>query len=1234
MKKALITGIGIFLTAALFAGEAVEDFYLNTGNHNGFYKTEEGLRPLDTAIDFSDPGQKTVGFEAENPHEAFDVRTRTVDGRTFINGFARVRYYVYAKAKRNVKLYACLRETNENCRMNVMGYQYENERYYRERKLDPKQEKTKNAGKWRWVQIRTFAAEPGLTPLDLSIAWGGQPELDRFMLVEGDEDPETAKAAAARTPVREFSVESMRFAHSAASRLLTAELDGAAGATITASADGGKTWGPAKNLALPSGEFRLRAVFAARPADTPVTGFRVKVGMRAEGFLKLDNGKVRVVFDVPRNGIFRITSPSLKKVFAAPEEAVAMFAIDGRDHKTSRSTAPRGEIEHGGLKKRGALWPETPLSLFAKDGKLTSATVTEMNGKPAAVFKYEFMDGKINVVASIVLADEYESKWTFEIDNRSEWDVLNDQFPIVSGLKIGPCGYDDRWANTSLYGPWVAGRQPEDRPYPGWGALGWVDLYDNSAGLSFQVRDFLEGETNFMLRSDNAQPNETCLLITQKSHCIAAGEKRAWNYAMLLHPDKWHAAADVYRREFRARFGKADHFPDWARDSNGWLMVNTALRDSSFKWPELLDSFETARQLGMNHIQVWGQFGSSSCGSFWWPSPKYGPIEEFAAMNRKIRELGGHVGYYLMFDRENRYNIIDDKTYDGYLPQDRYPKGVPIMSEEMFVKSHMVRHPAGKITAWPQDERQWKEFRTNLAKLHTENKCTTWAENNDGTFPKSSMATMNPSDKPWQDWLVMWTVGLYAEKWNCDTAYQDVLGCGTRGRSFDLRRGNHGHIFGRGNMEIAERIVSAGKKINPEYALSAEGRMDLVTRWAMGMTSNLHYGWIYVDAHRYTHPDHILVLGGCNGGYQQMLFNLGLAYIYGAKFDVILSGDVNKIKEMLAFRQSFIRYASRAEYKDELGITYSGHGIRARRFERGQDVIMVNVFNMENSEGDLTVDVSLLKDAKFGAFWLRSDGLTHKAEFARDGRNIKTRIPACLASCLMLVVAPPAGEEILCQVGTSFAPGGLRINYWIANLSPTKKTFDVGIKGAGATLEFARQEIAAYDAVSKTEIVRSDGLAASGDVELLLAGKKAGTTFLYPLIEDGSFEKTGTPVDDAPDGARVRRFGPKDGWQGIGIGNSLRPGCRYKISMMARRTGPNGDMHALAIIGRRGQGNLFFNMPFPKDVYNEWVKLETEVTTPSDMTQFQLYVYNKNSKETVDYDDVRAVLLEENIGDK
>ena len=1194
----------VLLCACLAVHAAEETFALPIAQPHGFRKDGAAFVPLETVADLS--AADVVALDAEEADDQLQAKTARdeADGATYLASFKLLRFHCVSDRAGKASLWARIRQDASTRCLNCFGHTWNSETAYKARKLDAEAEHKKNAGKWRWERLRDFAIAQGAQNFDVLWAWPGVPDVDKFVVCRDDKTPDTVKPVSARRPVPACVLESVAFNHSAATKLVEAKVVGTAtGATIEATSDGGRTWVAASNVPL-TGSFRLRARFAQKPPkETRIERFEARVEMKPDTWLKLENAHTRIDFDAARHGVFRISRPDAAITLASPVEAIPLFSLE--------------------LKKRGQPWPKPRKVLWCdKDAQASAPAAQKTDGAQTAVLGYAFLDGTLNAAVSVRLLASGESQWELSLDNRSDWDVLTYTFPRLAGLKIGDSGYDDRWANTNLYGHWMAGSQPEDRPYPGWGALGWADLYDGQAGLAFEVRDCLDGRTSFQLRPDPAQWPEACKLEAVKEHCVAAGEKRTWTYVIRPHAGDWHAAADHYGDWFRRQFGAADHFPDWARDSNGWIQVNPHFADATYRWPQLLDTFEEGRRFGLDHLQGWGQFGSNTCGSFWWPSPKWGTDAEFAAANAEIRRRGGHVGYYLMFHLDNRYNHIDDQTYDGYLARDRYPKDVPILSIEQFQQAMSVPDPEGKLTGWPQTPDELQKLRDSLVKLLAEKKTTVWAD--------GAQWTMNTMDKTWQDYLVRWTDDLYVGRWNCDAAYQDVLGCETVGPLFDLRRSEHGHFFGRANMDIARRLFEEGRKRNPAFALIAEGKNELVTRWAMGMTSSAHYGWIYVDTHRYTHPDHILYIGGSNGGWNQPLYNAQLAFLYGAKHDLILSQDAYRIRDVLALRQPFMRYVTRARYRDTVGLRFSGDSIEARRFDRTGDgckAVLVTIINTRHADkGKVEVDLSVLGPERVGAFCFASDGTARAIELRPQDHWATADVPVADAAAILLVSQPAAGEELLARVRPTLEPDGARAPFWAANLSPQPRQVKLAFAGPGLQDE-KTLDLPAFGAAAGELSWPAQKALAGGDVTCSTGGKALAGAYLFSFVDDGSFEKRPPPPDGTPaDGKSFLRFGPAKGWQGVGLRIYVEPSRSYRVTVMGRRSGKKGQMYGLVRMKSQARGWQHAALNFPPDVFNQWVKLQVAFSTPSDMTEADLYLYNCDSEETVDYDAVQFEL--------
>jgi hypothetical protein len=1204
----LMHGLVICLTAAgtaQDAGLAEHSFRLDVESAVGFRKDGPEFVRLTDCVDLTGA---SGAWEAERPDEALwgpKGGVKAQGGDEYVTDYRRLSYAYVADRAADVGLWARVRQPDAARCVYANGHQWNSEKAFTEAGLDPKAEHTRWADKWHWVRLRGLRLEPGVHAVCLVYSWPGSPDTDRLAVAPEGQSPETQEPPARRCVPTEHRLESQSFRLPAARRLVAANVLGdVRGGVVEASVDDGKTWQPARDLDVPRA-FRLRLAFGRD--ETPVgraVAFEARVLADQTQYTVLDNGTVRLGLDLIAPGIFRMSGTSAGVPFCTPPSAEPLFALE--------------------LKQRGKPWPEPRYWLYPKDGRpAAEPKLTDSRGE----LTYSFLDGTLTATVSLALGDGPESEWSLRIDNQSDWDVLTFSFPRVAGLKVGGSGYDDRWLNTNRYGPWVAGLQPEDRPYPHWGALGFVDLYDESAGVSFATRDPLVGGTSFQLRPMGYFTGETCRLEALKEHCVPAGTSRTWTYAVRLHEGDWHAAADAYGDWFRQTTGAADHLPDWARDSNGWIQTSCALSDATFKWPQLLDTYEMGRRMGLTHLQVWGQFGSNTCAALWWPSPKYGSAEEFAAANRSIRNLGGHVGYYLLYDRENRYNLIDTETFDGYLPRSRYPADVPQLTPEQLTQGSMVSDPEGKVTAWPTTEDEMRQFREGLARLLAEGKMTTWADTE--TWPKHSMVVMNPLDDGWRNWLELAAIGHYVRRWNADTVYEDVLGCGTVGRSFDLRRGDHGEIH-NGEVELARRLAEAGRRADPSFVLIAEGKQELVTRWAMGMSSSAHYGWIDHAAHRYTHPDHILFLGGSNGGYQQMYENCELAYLYGSRFDLVHTGSLEDIRRLITFRVGLQRFATRARYRDTVGLRVEGADLEATRHDRfaeGTAAALVAVVNRGGLPGALSVDTAGVEGG--GAFWILDDWTVQAASLQRlQDTWVKTAVPPNRVSALLLVAQAPPGEDLLGGVHPERTPDGYRARLWLANLTGQARSANVSLEGPGRPPEAEPITLQPWGVwTAEEEVAFAPDGADFGDTVLRVDDRPVGRNFLYPLLEDGSFEKDGTPVEGAPDGKCAVHFGPAEGWQGTHRTLNLVPGRRYRASVSARRTGTQGEMYGLVRMRDGSDQWHYANLTFPAEPLNAWIELSAEFPAPTTLREANLYLYNMHTQEAVDYDDLRVVML-------
>jgi hypothetical protein len=317
---------------------------------------------------------------------------------------------------------------------------------------------------------------------------------------------------------------------------------------------------------------------------------------------------------------------------------------------------------------------------------------------------------------------------------------------------------------------------------------------------------------------------------------------------------------------------------------------------------------------------------------------------------------------------------------------------------------------------------------------------------------------------------------------------------------------------------------------------------------------------------------------------------------------------------------------TRATYRDTVGLAFSGDGVEARRFDRvGSDsrAMTICVINPnEVRDGKLTVDLGLLGADGLQAIWLDSDGRATHVHVAASAR-FETAVPSSIASALLLVGRVAPGEPRPAQIVATVAPGGARTTGWVATV--------VGAAPATATLEGlgGKAEIALSGAVGVTRIDRvwpTTQLDNGGDVTLSVGGQTAARAFCWPIVEDGSFETFPSPpaAGQPFHGRRFVQLPPAKGWQGVIKLLNVQPGAKYRFTVMGRRSGDKGTIYGLVRFRSQSQGWQYGALNFPPGRFNEWVRLQCELAAPADLVEADLYLYNSDSQETVDYDALRA----------
>ena len=222
----------------------------------------------------------------------------------------------------------------------------------------------------------------------------------------------------------------------------------------------------------------------------------------------------------------------------------------------------------------------------------------------------------------------------------------------------------------------------------------------------------------------------------------------------------------------------------------------------------------------------------------------------------------------------------------------------------------------------------------------------------------------------------------------------------------------------------------------------------------------------------------------------------------------------------------------------------------------------------------------------------------------------------------------PPEEDLLAGVTPERTPAGCRYHLWVANLTPNRRMVPLALHAPAIGDRVLSLSIEPYSTLSRTvEGSFSPGQPHSGDVTLRAGGRTLAFAYLYPLVEDGSFERDGTPLPDAAAGARVARVGPGKGWQGRYRILNLAPEHRYRVTVRGRRMGPRGEAFGLVRV-KDGAGQWHHTgLAFAKDAGAAWAPLTAEFDTPAELAAADVYLYNHNSEDAVEYDGLEVEML-------
>ena len=1101
--------------------------------------------------------------------------------------------------------------------------------------------------RWRWVKAGECLLEAGDHRFLAQRFPNAEFELDRIaFLPAGAKAPQGAGEAQKAESPRAGHVRSRELTPPPLAGLVSVGMAGETNGGAVAyeiSLDAGKTWLPApggdlSGVAVRGGgadRVTLRATLtrSAKGHSPELGALALTVAPASDGWLAVRNDFLRILVDRRTGRLFRITDLRGDRELIWPDEPTSLFAVDLKkrgsarwlrysDHATSRVTLTRD--------RRGRLVDDV-----VKAEGLDPALADEVAG--ASAEPAVFAEGKhtarglaldftvqrdVRLRLRMLLDDSPQSIWSAEVRNaHADLDVIRLQFPLLRRIRIGSNGLDDEELRMQAFGH--RRRCPGLGPlraatYPG-AALPWESISDDRGGLGLTVRDPAFGHVRFSSSSESAFGDTFSLSLEKRGNVPAAGGSAVWEYALAVHPGRWHWVADRYR-EWAVQHFDRPRYPRWFDDSDGYFFY--AVMNTGLPFTDLGRLARDAKRLGLRHVQIWGQFTDfrhGCCGPYWMPSPRYGTIAEFKQGIADVHAEGCRAGFYFLHDRIDLYHAEGAHTY-GFIGKDEYPAGTEFPSHELFDRVQLVTDPAGAARPYPLSGEEWAAYREAI-QAHEGDPATQAAP--------TKWHPVDQGDPVWWEYMRHWAIDKYVEEWGADGHYYDVLGCGSARESFDLRKGHHGHgLHGVGKAGLARTTVeSARERGHPDYFLLQEGLNDIPGQYTAGLNTSLYYNQTGIV--RYTWPDYVMFDDQCGQGSRNMMRVVEMGFLNGNRLGIRLVNHV--MADVVDARARIRAWLHRSRFLETLGVESP---VPARLFLRrdpGCRGAVVTFLNRERLSGTVRLDAGRVGDVQ-RAVGLDTTGATFSVSLRRDSRWFSFPLPSAKLAAVVLAEDVEIEHGLIAGVEVVRDSVSPRIVVSAANLTGTAVSGTFAYRDLGPLapvpgpfrFDCAPGEVVRLEVPLDAE--RLAGRFVRPAVDLVVGGDRVATASRgsFPLIEDPSFEETGNDEAVALEGHRSARLEPAKGFSCRILPLYLAPTRRYRVSLAYRRTAGAAKGSFARAFERPLKGR-----PVPKATLlftgdDEWDRVSAELVSSGAFLAHSLYVYNTESERTAWIDDIRV----------
>ena len=545
-------------------------------------------------------------------------------------------------------------------------------------------------------------------------------------------------------------------------------------------------------------------------------------------------------------------------------------------------------------------------------------------------------------------------------------------FPILSNLCVAGRPSENVLARTYVQGELIPnpsqhsfvrpnrpGRFTNVLTYPGWASMPWMDLYlaptGNQAlagGLYFASYDPTFQQTDVEAVPD-AQ-NKTMALGMRTLAFTEPGEQwRSQTFVVAAHKGDWHWAADRYRADSAAWLKKRD-VPEWIKFTHGWFGTGVP----NYKYAELPKMLEQARWLGINYLQCWSEMLENvgpnkkrkAYYCFFLPDPDRGGEKDMEAGVKKVRAMGGHIGFYSNFWTWDANAGDCLQQWKEHIPPD--------------VKIPYWKEFRNYMSVWPDGHMEAGDYYTGYA----------------GSCPGA---------KGWRDYLKFWVVDKYVKQYGVDAWYFDSFPVTMFGAARVCFSPHHAdgrpHGVGPGLVEFAKMIRETSDP-TVKLAATSESVGDVFMQYnshALGL--ELLDGLTEYQSpqvYTYTFPHHLIFSGTCNGAgsglkyYYQGAGDRGSrpdtynrVFLMGYRFDILGYGysktneDMLYLRGLIAIREKIKNHWYRSSFKDEIGLGKLPEGVYPKifRHDESRSLTVALVDRREKKSAlTLTVDTAQL----------------------------------------------------------------------------------------------------------------------------------------------------------------------------------------------------------------------------------------------------------------------------------